>query len=72
MIFLLQLIATPFAYGSIYLGPTGAMVTLAISYLFGKSFIVHYSDVFKFFFFITEKLGRLCEIFELKKFLILK
>jgi len=34
---MLQLIATPFAYGSIYLGPTGAMVTLAISYLFGKS-----------------------------------
>jgi len=33
---MLQLIATPFAYGSIYLGPTGAMVTLAISYLFGK------------------------------------
>lgn len=34
-----QLIATPFAYGSIYLGPTGAMVTLAISYLFGKCLV---------------------------------
>lgn len=33
----LQLIATPFAFGSIYLGPVGAMVTLAISYIFGKS-----------------------------------
>lgn len=31
-----QLIATPFAYGSIYLGPTGAMVTLAVSYLFAE------------------------------------
>ncbi|XP_050540464.1 protein spinster homolog 1 [Daktulosphaira vitifoliae] len=31
-----QLIATPFAYGSIYLGPLGAMVTLAISYLFAE------------------------------------
>lgn len=36
-LFFFQLISTPFAYGSIYLGPTGAMVTLAISYLFGKS-----------------------------------
>ncbi|XP_050428083.1 protein spinster homolog 1 [Adelges cooleyi] len=31
-----QLISTPFAYGSIYLGPFGAMVTLAISYLFAE------------------------------------
>lgn len=31
-----QLIATPFAYGSIYMGPVGAMVTLAISYLFAE------------------------------------
>lgn len=31
-----QLIATPFAFGSIYLGPVGAMVTLAISYVFAE------------------------------------
>ncbi|CAH0773939.1 unnamed protein product [Bemisia tabaci] len=31
-----QLIATPFAFGSIYMGPIGAMVTLAISYLFAE------------------------------------
>ena len=30
------MIATPFAFGSIYLEPVGAMVTLAISYVFGK------------------------------------
>ncbi|XP_065201677.1 protein spinster homolog 1 [Planococcus citri] len=31
-----QLIATPFAFGSIYLQPVGAMVTLAISYVFAE------------------------------------
>jgi len=31
-----QLIATPFAFGSIYMEPVGAMVTLAISYLFAE------------------------------------
>lgn len=31
-----QLIATPFAFGSIYLGPVGAMITLAISYIFAE------------------------------------
>ncbi|KAI5711924.1 hypothetical protein M8J75_004332 [Diaphorina citri] len=31
-----QLIATPFAFGSIYMGPVGAMVTLAISYIFAE------------------------------------
>lgn len=31
-----QLIATPFAFGSIYLQPVGAMVTLAISYIFAE------------------------------------
>ncbi|XP_014259873.1 uncharacterized protein LOC106672735 [Cimex lectularius] len=31
-----QLISTPFAFGSIYMGPTGAMITLAISYLFAE------------------------------------
>ncbi|XP_039298652.1 protein spinster homolog 1 [Nilaparvata lugens] len=31
-----QLIATPFAFGSIYMGPVGAMITLAISYLFAE------------------------------------
>uniref|UniRef100_A0A1B6MGD8 Major facilitator superfamily (MFS) profile domain-containing protein n=2 Tax=Graphocephala atropunctata TaxID=36148 RepID=A0A1B6MGD8_9HEMI len=31
-----QLISTPFAFGSIYMGPVGAMITLAISYLFAE------------------------------------
>ncbi|BES90306.1 unnamed protein product [Nesidiocoris tenuis] len=31
-----QLIATPFAFGSIYMGPVGSMITLAISYLFAE------------------------------------
>lgn len=31
-----QLIATPFAFGSIFCEPVGAMVTLGISYFFGK------------------------------------
>ncbi|XP_075219485.1 hexuronate transporter [Lycorma delicatula] len=31
-----QLIATPFAFGSVYMGPVGAMITLAISYLFAE------------------------------------
>lgn len=33
-----QLIATPFAFGSVYFAPTWAMVTLGISYFFGRSF----------------------------------
>lgn len=32
----LQLIATPFAYGSVYFDPLWALITLAISYFFGK------------------------------------
>ena len=31
-----QLIATPFAFGSVYFEPLGAMITLGISYFFGK------------------------------------
>lgn len=31
-----QLIATPFAFGSVYFRPTGAMISLGISYFFGK------------------------------------
>uniref|UniRef100_T1HDM6 Uncharacterized protein n=3 Tax=Rhodnius prolixus TaxID=13249 RepID=T1HDM6_RHOPR len=31
-----QLVSTPFAFGSIYMGPVGAMITLAISYLFAE------------------------------------
>ncbi|KAK9497188.1 hypothetical protein O3M35_004553 [Rhynocoris fuscipes] len=31
-----QLISTPFAFGSIYMEPVGAMITLAISYLFAE------------------------------------
>jgi len=33
---MLQLIATPFAFGSVYFGPLWAMITLGVSYLFGK------------------------------------
>lgn len=32
-----QLIATPFAFGSVYFEPFWAMVTLGISYFFGKN-----------------------------------
>lgn len=31
-----QIIATPFAFGSVYCNPTGAMITLGFSYFFGK------------------------------------
>ncbi|XP_014236282.1 uncharacterized protein LOC106658713 isoform X2 [Trichogramma pretiosum] len=31
-----QLIATPFAFGSVYFSPTGAMITLGISYFFAE------------------------------------
>lgn len=31
-----QLIATPFAFGSVYFDPVWAMITLGISYFFGK------------------------------------
>lgn len=31
-----QIVATPFAFGSVYLEPVGAMITLGISYFFGK------------------------------------
>lgn len=31
-----QLIATPFAFGSVYYDPTWAMITLGISYFFGN------------------------------------
>jgi hypothetical protein len=36
VIYFLQLIATPFAYGSVYFDPLWALITLAISYFFGK------------------------------------
>lgn len=32
-----QLIATPFAFGSVYYEPVGAMITLGISYFFGET-----------------------------------
>lgn len=32
-----QLIATPFAFGSVYFGPLWALVNLGISYFFGKN-----------------------------------
>jgi hypothetical protein len=35
-VYFLQLIATPFAYGSVYFDPLWALITLAISYFFGK------------------------------------
>lgn len=31
-----QLIAAPFAFGSVYFEPVGAMITLGISYFFGE------------------------------------
>lgn len=31
-----QIVATPFAFGSVYCTPTGAMITLGFSYFFGK------------------------------------
>ena len=31
-----QIIATPFSFGSVYFNPLGAMITLGISYFFGK------------------------------------
>lgn len=34
-----QLVATPFAFGSVYFRPTGAMATLGISYFFGEILI---------------------------------
>ena len=34
----LQLISTPFAFGSVYLNPVGAMITLGVSYFFGGLF----------------------------------
>lgn len=30
-----QILATPFSFGSVYFGPTLAMVSLAVSYFFG-------------------------------------
>lgn len=41
-----QLIATPFAFGSVYFDPVWAMITLGISYFFGKCFF--YCIVFFF------------------------
>lgn len=35
-----QLIATPFAFGSVYFGPVGAMITLGISYFFGNELLI--------------------------------
>lgn len=44
-----QLIATPFAFGSVYLEPVGAMITLGISYFFGKHciFLITYIYIYK-------------------------
>lgn len=36
-----QLIASPFAFGSVYFDPVGAMITLAISYFFGINFFFY-------------------------------
>lgn len=35
-----QIVATPFAFGSVYFAPTGALISLGISYFFGKSFSI--------------------------------
>lgn len=43
-----QIIATPFAFGSVYFNPLWAMITLGISYFFGKtnqSSIMYINDV---------------------------
>lgn len=39
-----QIIATPFAFGSVYFNPLWAMITLGISYFFGKQ-DKHYARV---------------------------
>lgn len=39
-----QLIATPFAFGSVYFEPVWAMITLGISYFFGKFYKTNLSD----------------------------
>lgn len=36
-----QIIATPFAFGSVYFNPLWAMITLGISYFFGKHICIH-------------------------------
>lgn len=47
-----QLIATPFAFGSVYFEPLWAMITLGISYFFGKFLLLRrknhlYNEIFK-------------------------
>lgn len=37
-----QIIATPFAFGSVYFSPQWAMITLGISYFFGKRALPHH------------------------------
>lgn len=44
-----QIIATPFAFGSVYCEPVGAMVSLGFSYFFGRLFSI----------FIVKKTGNL-------------
>lgn len=42
-----QIIATPFAFGSVYFNPLWAIITLGISYFFGKFTLLYNFNIFK-------------------------